>query len=111
MDPRLNGPRLWRAMVLLITCAMVQAQTAEVHLHSTAITESGSSLARGTCPVMIGNGRFVASTQGASSEPVAMYMLLSYLTAPTPSFLNTPCIHLVQQRGNIDCQPITEKGE
>ena len=44
--------RFWLVVVVLITFAAMAAPAEEVHINATAVTESGSQLAKGTCRVV-----------------------------------------------------------
>jgi len=56
------------------------------------------------------SGTSPPSTRGSSSKPVAMYMLLSYVAAPTPGLLNTPVVHMGKSSGKGFGQLIEERG-
>jgi len=88
--------RLWLAVVVLIPWATMAAHATEVYINATAVTESGSPLAKGNCRVVTTKeelrGARLPSTAGSSYEPVAMYMLLSYVTAPTPWLLSVQAL-------------------
>jgi hypothetical protein len=82
----------WLVFVALIPWATMAAHAAEVYINATAVTESGSHLAKGNCRVVTTKeelrGTNLPSTAGGSYEPVAMYMLISYVAAPTPWLLS-----------------------
>jgi len=84
--------RFWLAVVVLMLLATIAAHAEVVYINATAVTESGSQLAKGTYRVVTTNSELgrarPPSTDGLSSEPVAMYMLISYVAAPTPLLLS-----------------------
>lgn len=85
--------RLLAALAVLAVGTTTSTRAAEVWIQAKAVTESGSALANGTYRVVVNaepKGTPVPSTRGNSMEPVAMYMLLSYVASPTPFLLNTP---------------------
>lgn len=106
--------RLLLALVVMTVHATKSAETTDVYIQAKAVTESGSVLAIGTYNVLV-NGEprqtDLPSTRGSSSEPVAMYMLLSYLAAPTPFLLNTPLAQQGKISGKITDQLIEEIGD
>ncbi len=86
----------WLVPVVLIAGATVTAHAARMYINATAMTESGSHLAKGNCPVVTTKeelkGMRWPSTAGGSCEPVAMYMLISYVGAPSPWLLSLPAV-------------------
>ena len=84
--------RFGLVVVVLTTFATVATHAEELHLNATAVTESGAHSAKGNCRVVTTKeelkGTNLPSTVGHSNEPVAMYMLLSYVTAPSPWLLS-----------------------
>jgi hypothetical protein len=105
----------WLALALLIACATMAAHATEVYINATAVTETGSHLAKGTYRLATTQGdpgqTALPSTRGSSSEPVAMYMLVSYVTAPTPWLLNSPVVQRGNSNGNGVGQLIEERGD
>ncbi len=102
------------ALVVLMVCTAVTAHGAEVSINATAASESGAQLARGTYRVATAGepgGNRPPSLLGTVSEPVAMYMLIAYVAAPTPWLLQTPAVRtgdgsksgagfLIEEKGN-----------
>ncbi len=88
MAPRHIGS----ALMMLIILAAMPSYGAEVYLNATAVSESGSPLAKGSCRVVTTKeelkGANLPSIRGHSDEPVGMYMLVSYVAAPTPLLLS-----------------------
>jgi hypothetical protein len=82
-----------RVLLLLASLLAYPAgagKTAELYLNCVAVTEGGDHLARGTFGLIRGPQGLNAperGTRGQSPEPVAMYMLASYLFGPTPGML------------------------
>ena len=82
-----------QVLVLWAAAAVTAAQTTSLHVNATATSETGVHLAKGTFPITRdANGISAASggTRGYSPEPVPMYMLFSYVLAPTKGFLKLP---------------------
>jgi hypothetical protein len=100
--------------VVLIAHAGASAQATDVYINAKAVTESGSALASGVYKVAV-NGEpkrtQPPSTRGGSSEPAAMYMLLSYVAAPTPFLPITPLIQQRSLTGKATDQFIEEIGD
>lgn len=92
-EVKMKRTHLLLALNLLITYATVAGETMELSLNATAVSESGAHLARGTLRVTKTEALLkcaLPSTRGQSNEPVAMYMLISYVVAPTPELLRFP---------------------
>ncbi len=106
--------RLLVALVVLTAGTATSTQAAEVWIQAKAVTESGSALANGTYSVVVNaepKGTPVPSTRGNSMEPVAMYMLLSYVASPTPFLLNTPLAQGDRIVGKTTHQLVDEIGD
>jgi len=107
--------RFWLAVVVLITLATTAAHAEEVRINATAVTETGSQLAKGTYRVVTMNSELgrarPPSTDGLSSEPVAMYMLISYVAAPTPWLFHVPMVQTGSWSEKGVGQLIEEKGD
>ena len=102
------------ALIVLTADTATSTQAAEVWIQAKAVTESGSALANGTYSVVLNaepKGTPVPSTQGNSMEPVAMYMLLSYVASPTPFLLNTPLAQGDRIVGKTTDQLVEEIGD
>jgi len=108
------------ALAALIVLATTAAHAAELYINATAVAESGSPLAKGHCRVVTTKeelrGTNLPATAGHSSEPVAMYMLISYVTAPTPWLLSMQTwgqggtedyVRRLSERGDWDVQADT----
>ena len=99
--------------VALIPWATMAGHAAEVYINATAVAESGSHSAKGDCRVVTTKaqmrGANLPSTAGGSSEPVAMYMLLSYVTAPTPWLLSVQALSPGEAGGFV--QNFREQGD
>jgi hypothetical protein len=104
----------WLALALLIASATTAARATEAYINATAVTEAGSHLAKGTYRLAMTQGdsgqTARPSTRGSSSEPVAMYMLISYVAAPTPWLLNSPVVQTGKSSGNGVSLLIEERG-
>jgi hypothetical protein len=75
---------------LLLPSGALAGQTGQVHLNTVATSESGTPLAHGTFRLETdaqGLNAPSRGTTGHSHEPVAMYMLASYLFGATPEML------------------------
>lgn len=83
--------RFLQQVGIVLAVAMVcTAQPADVHLNCTAISETGEVLAKGS--FRIGRKERIihaprCDTRGHSPEPAPMYMLFSYVFAPTDRVL------------------------
>ena len=106
--------RLLAALVVLTAATATSTQAAEVWIQAKAVTESGAALANGTYSVVVDaepKRTPAPSTQGNSFEPVAMYMLLSYVASPTPFLLNTPLAQGDRIVGKMTDQLVEEIGD
>ncbi|UCD50649.1 MAG: hypothetical protein JSW27_24380, partial [Phycisphaerales bacterium] len=78
---------------LLMAPPILAAQTKEMALNAMATTENGRQLATGQLRITTTDTTLkssLPSTRGRSYEPVPMYMLISYLAAPTSELLRLP---------------------
>jgi hypothetical protein len=92
--------RFWLAVVVLNTLALAATRAEELYINATAVTESWAPLAKGTYRLVTTKEELQGigwpSTHGVSKEPVAMYMLISCVAAPSPLLLSLPMV----QTGN-----------
>ncbi|MEN6337867.1 MAG: hypothetical protein ABFE01_26730 [Phycisphaerales bacterium] len=84
---------LFLAVWSFLAVVACTAQSADMHLNCTAVSETGVQLAKGTFCISQEGERFSRwsnSTRGHSPEPTAMYMLFSYVLIPTDGYLMFP---------------------
>ncbi|MCU0915339.1 MAG: hypothetical protein MUC88_12350 [Planctomycetes bacterium] len=116
---------VWLALGVLGAAAVTTTHGADLYINATAIAADGAEVAQGHCPVATAGDdlsrRRLPSTRGSSPEPAAMYLLISYLAAPSPLLpslqalgredVNTPGMDRgalrISERGDWNCRADT----